>query len=513
MDIELSTWMIIVIALIPAIFMMVYIYLQDNHEKEPLGLLLGIFGLGILSAVPAIILEWLAEKVINLTFGGMDLVYLAVTAFFGVAVIEEGVKFLAAYILTWRNRHFNYKFDGIVYCLFASMGFAGIENVMYLLMENTDTVLSLGISRGLLAIPCHGMCAIFMGYYYGNAKYAKSYGDRAGCRRNLLIGFLVACSLHGFYDFCLFTQRVVFMILFIIFVIVADIFTLIRIHKAKKTNQKMYEAPKFRQYWVNANPYQSYGGYQAPAYGAYTYGSNTSMVQTGEDANANSRPFVQPQYGMPEPDYRSGAGQYGQPRPGAGQYGQPQPGAGQYGQPQSGAGQYGQSQPGAGQYGQPQSGASQYGQPQSGTSKYAPSQGAGQPFVTEKRSGYEPTVVGKKQEYKPEIVGEKTGRGLSYSEHRDEEAGTYREPDYSTYYSTTTASEAGNTSQGSPVYQSNNSQSNPGNMSGGMNGNYNQRMMPSSMRGVQIHCPVCGEINNFNAFYCTGCGASLHQIR
>ena len=105
----MSNWLIVLIAVIPAVLMMVFIYFQDNHEKEPLSLLLKIFALGVLSAVPSIIFEAISEKIINVTFGGTFLIYHMVTAFFGVAVIEEGFKFLAAYLVTWRNKHFNYK--------------------------------------------------------------------------------------------------------------------------------------------------------------------------------------------------------------------------------------------------------------------------------------------------------------------------------------------------------------------------------------------------------------------
>ena len=225
----MSNTILLAIALVPAIALMIFIYFQDNHEKEPIGLLLKIFGLGVLSAIPAVILEGIAEKITDVTFGGTTLLYHAVTAFFGVAIIEEGVKFGAAYFLTWRNKNFNYKFDGIVYCLFGSMGFAAIENILYIFFYSPDSALTTGISRGFLAIPCHGMCAIFMGYYYGNAKYLKSYGDRAGCKRNMITGFTIASALHAFYDFCLLTQMGLFLILFFVFVVVADIFTIIRI--------------------------------------------------------------------------------------------------------------------------------------------------------------------------------------------------------------------------------------------------------------------------------------------
>lgn len=282
------------IAVIPAIALMIFIYLQDNIEREPLGLLLGIFGLGILSVIPTMICEYISEKIIDVTFGGAELLRLAVSAFFGVGIIEEGFKFLAAYLPTWRNRHFNYKFDGIVYCLFGSMGFAAIENILYLFRQYTEDitkVLGMGLQRGAFAIPAHAMCAIFMGYYYGNAKYAKSNGDRAACRKYLIHGYLIASSLHAFYDFCLFTENGFFVLLFYIFVAVADIFTIIRIVKAKKENQKMYVAPELSGYWVGpaADPYRPYGGYQAPAYGGYSF--QTPQPQMGQ-------PQFQPQMGQ-----------------------------------------------------------------------------------------------------------------------------------------------------------------------------------------------------------------------
>ena len=283
---SLSYPIVLTVAIIPTVVLMIFIYFQDNHEKEPISLLLKIFGLGVLSCIPVLIVEILGQLLNDLVFGGAKLMYYFSLAFFCVAPTEEFFKFMAAYLLTWRNKHFNYKFDGIVYCLFGSMGFAAIENVKYLIEGGNEltTVMVTGIGRALLAIPCHAMCGIFMGYFYGNAKYLKSYGDRSGCRRNLFTGFAVAVCLHGFYDFCLFTGNVLFLILFVIFVIAADVLTIIRIVKAKKENAKMYEAPKYRQYWVDANPYQPYGGYAAPVYGGYNYanasGNNGGQIAT-----------------------------------------------------------------------------------------------------------------------------------------------------------------------------------------------------------------------------------------
>ena len=345
LTVDTSTIITIAVALIPAIALLIFIYLQDKYEKEPIGLLLLILFLGVVSCAPALLFEWLFSMAIDVTFGGAGTItYLAIYAFFGVGIVEEFVKFLAAYIPTWRNRHFNYKFDGVVYCLFASMGFAALENALYLLSYSQDSFLLVtteetvryGIERGLLAIPAHGMCAIFMGYYYGNAKYLKSYGDRSGCRKSLVRGFVIASSLHAFYDFCLFTGNKFFTIIFYIFVIAADIFTVHRIIKARKEDQKMYEKPKYRQYWVNADPYQLYGGYQAPTWGGYDYAQSGAqpggMPQTAGQQQYMPQGATAQQGGMPQQgnQYMPQGGQQYMPQ---GQAQQPAQQFNEYGQP------------------------------------------------------------------------------------------------------------------------------------------------------------------------------------
>ena len=452
----MSNLFIVLIAVIPALIMMIFIYFQDNHEREPLGLLLKIFGLGVLSAVPSIICEAIAEKLINVTFGGTFLIYHMVTAFFGVAIIEEGFKFLAAYMVTWRNKHFNYKFDGVIYCLFGSMGFAAIENVLYLFRAEADAVVGRGIQRGLLAIPAHAMCAIFMGYFYGNAKYAKSYGDRPGVKKNLFMGFIIACSLHGFYDFCLMTQRWLFFMIFCVFVVAADVLTIIQVIKAKKENLKMYEAPEFRQYWAGpaANPYQPYGGYAAPTYGGYTQPVSNSAPMQGMNMGGQPQMNGQPMMGGPQMNGRPIGGQpqmNGRPMGGQPQMnGQPMMG----GQPQMNGQPMGRPQMGAQQMngqpmgGQPQMNGQPMGRPQMGAQQMMNGQPmGGQPQMNGQPMGGQPNY-GQPMQNSPEVVSQQPV-----------------EP---------------------PVIKMD--------------------------RNVQIHCPVCNTINSFHAFYCRSCGAGLHQI-
>ena len=302
------------LAILPVILLLFFIYAKDSYEKEPPKLLAGLVVLGVISAIPAILLESVASAMINPIFDypqkAPSFAYHFITAFLGVALIEEFVKFMAAYFPTWNHPAFNFKFDGIVYCFFASMGFAMIENILYVLGAKGDSGLGLAIGRALLAIPAHGMFSVFMGYYYGEAKYAKITGNKSGVTKNLIRGFITAVVLHGFYDFCLFTQSLAMIIIFFVFVIIADIYTIRVILNASKKNTALYNMPVFQQYWVNPAPGYGQPGLMNPAYGggAAPYG----QAPMGQNAygQAPQQQFGQPQFGqapMGQNTYAQGA--------------------------------------------------------------------------------------------------------------------------------------------------------------------------------------------------------------
>ena len=259
------------LAILPVILLLIYIYKMDSYEKEPIKLLVLLVVFGVISAVPAIILEEIGTAILNGIFGEQNplasppLIYSFINTFFIVAISEELVKFLAAYILTWKNPAFNFKFDGIVYCFYASMGFALIENILYVFARSGGASVGTAIARALLAIPAHGMFSVFMGYYYGEAKFCSITGNKAGVKANIARGFLISILLHGFYDFCLLSGRFVMVIAFFLFVIIADIYTVMKISKASKTNLALYNT-QYQPYWVTQGAYQQ--GMLNPAYSA-----------------------------------------------------------------------------------------------------------------------------------------------------------------------------------------------------------------------------------------------------
>ena len=100
-------------AVLPALFLMRYIYRMDRIEKEPLGLLILLAGAGALSCFPAAILESIAGSVLEGIFDPESELYIIIEAFLVVALAEEGCKFICLRLFTWRNSEFDCNFDGI----------------------------------------------------------------------------------------------------------------------------------------------------------------------------------------------------------------------------------------------------------------------------------------------------------------------------------------------------------------------------------------------------------------
>lgn len=213
-------------AVLPAIFLMRYVYRQDQIEPEPAGLLASLVWKGVLAALAAIVLESLGQMVLDGQVSQDNPNYVYYLAFLVVAAVEEGTKLFFLYRRTWKEPDFNYRFDAIVYAVFVSLGFAAFENVKYVFSYG----LSVALPRAILAVPGHMGFAVFMGIFYGRAKRCADWGNRFGCKVNLLLGYLCPVALHGVYDSCCMTGTGRSTLVFVIFVLVMYllVFRLIR---------------------------------------------------------------------------------------------------------------------------------------------------------------------------------------------------------------------------------------------------------------------------------------------
>ena len=181
---------LLAIALAPGIAIALYVYLKDKHEREPISLLLMSFLYGALSTVVTLLISWPLHA--NFTFDEGNVLEQFINAFFAVALVEEFSKFIFVRFILYRNKNFNEPFDGIVYALMVSMGFATLENVLYTFKYGFET----GILRMFTAVPAHATFGILMGYFLGKAKFNhKKKGLLA------LLALLIATLFHGAYDY------------------------------------------------------------------------------------------------------------------------------------------------------------------------------------------------------------------------------------------------------------------------------------------------------------------------
>ena len=209
-------WVYILAAVLPAAFLMFYVYRQDSIEKEPPYLLFSLIIKGIEAALVSIILESIGQHILPKLIDKKSSAYAILFAFLVVAAVEEGTKFFFLQRRTWNDPNFNYRFDGIVYSVFVSLGFAAFENIRYVVGYG----LSVSVPRAFLAIPGHMSFAVFMGIFYGRAKLCEDRYQHMRKIGNLTAGYLVAVFLHGFYDSCAMVGNVFSTVLFLVFVVV-----------------------------------------------------------------------------------------------------------------------------------------------------------------------------------------------------------------------------------------------------------------------------------------------------
>ena len=181
---------LLILSIAPVVVLAFYIFYRDKYEREPFGMLLKAIVSGMIIVLPIIILEKFIS-VFSPQYGVTKGFY---QAFLVAGFSEELFKFLAFMLVIWRNKNFNEKFDGIIYAAFISLGFAVVENILYVFESGTQVA----YLRAFTAVPGHALFGVTMGYYLGLAKFfpdkRKLYLSRA---------FLEPFVLHGVYDFIL----------------------------------------------------------------------------------------------------------------------------------------------------------------------------------------------------------------------------------------------------------------------------------------------------------------------
>ncbi|GAB7094444.1 PrsW family intramembrane metalloprotease [Halolamina litorea] len=189
-----------VLSAVPAVGLAAYVWYTDV-TTEPLWLLVGTFLLGAITAAFAARLNSGLEPYV----AGLGTLTPVLFYFLIVGPVEETVKLLAVRLLPYGSDHFSTVLDGAVYGAMAGMGFAFIENAIYIRRSLAVAELEMGLSMvaagsaitatRAIAGPGHVIYSAFAGYYLGLAKFTPEHRGPL-----VLKGVLIAAFVHGLYN-------------------------------------------------------------------------------------------------------------------------------------------------------------------------------------------------------------------------------------------------------------------------------------------------------------------------
>ncbi|MFV0441329.1 MAG: PrsW family intramembrane metalloprotease [Lachnospirales bacterium] len=183
---------IVFLAEAPILALSYYIFIRDKYEKEPISLLIIGLLFGGIIAFPILFTQKFLFGLFTFKYQILQDAY---SSYIVAGLVEEVYKFIVLWFLIWFNVNYNERCDAIVYAVFISLGFAGVENYFYIADEN-DMLYKVSLLRAFISVPFHFIYATFMGYYLTLAKYDRD-------KTYLAIAVLSSVIIHGNFNFIL----------------------------------------------------------------------------------------------------------------------------------------------------------------------------------------------------------------------------------------------------------------------------------------------------------------------
>lgn len=234
----------ILFSIVPVMILLGLLYYMGEVKKQPLLLLLILFVGGILS--------WILVRYVSQLLGNdiyksqMEISTLLgnsgffLVSFGIISIIEELSKYIVITIMCFKNKYFKNAYDAIMYAACISLGFAFIENIMYI----NNYGMSVALSRALFSIPAHACFGIIMGYFLGMSRICKDNNLDSDSAINRYSAFFIPFLFHGFYDFLLnFSDKIIYVI-FLVYVILMYIFVIYLIYRLYNLDSKWLKSKK-----------------------------------------------------------------------------------------------------------------------------------------------------------------------------------------------------------------------------------------------------------------------------
>lgn len=323
---------LIIIAVLPALILLGFIYMRDRKEKPPVKLMVLLLALGAGTIIPAAIAEFIGQLIVAQTDTDHQTMLL-VLCFLVIGIVEELGKYLVTVCTTWKSREFQHSYDGVIYMVCASLGFAILENILYVASGGIGT----GILRAFTAIPLHCTVGVIMGALYAKGREAAYAGDRAGMIGFMAWAYIVPVFIHGLYDYLVMaasygyiSEAWVFLILGVMYVLSIFLIFYCSAHdrridgRPETADYGMYRMdfrrPGRGYYYPDQPDYRAgYPGYPGgDAYGqagGYMQNTNYTPYNGGYTQGMNQHPgngYVQGMNQYPGNGYAQGMNQYPQ---------------------------------------------------------------------------------------------------------------------------------------------------------------------------------------------------------
>lgn len=277
-------------AVLPVAYLCYYVYSKDIN-KEPKGLLAKIFILGIISCIPAVIGELLLANICPTNDASIGFPMMLINVFISIALVEEGVKWVVTKIAGYNDSNFDEVYDIIVFAVFASLGFACLENILYVFNNGLGNALL----RAITSIPGHASFGIAMGYYLSKARLNEINNNISGANKNKVLSLIIPALIHAIYDAILMAGLPV--IVFFVFDIAMVVICFGLVNKMARVQYNLTYSVQ-RLYNSNINNMYNNQGYMNNT----QYNPNMNMQynnQVNYNYNMNNTQYNPNMYSMP----------------------------------------------------------------------------------------------------------------------------------------------------------------------------------------------------------------------
>ena len=236
----LDLYIIYFLAVLPAIFIVIYVYNKDQFPEDKSEVII-TFLLGTSIVLFLHLLIPITEAFNDAFFDGYG--NIAFMQYFRAATLEETLKFLVVYYYAYRLKNFDEPMDAIVFAVAASLGFAAVENIDYVWSgETQQEAIDIAFLRAFSAIPLHALCGVIMGLFFGLAVFGEKNN-----KRNLFLALLLPIAIHGSYNFILSTiggGMLIYVFLIALLIKASKIFTSLAVDqeiRGEESLQKRYD--------------------------------------------------------------------------------------------------------------------------------------------------------------------------------------------------------------------------------------------------------------------------------